>query len=139
MAPPRGFKQAIEKTASDVYGDYTIYVNRSCKTCSIQLTSRNRYGKFQNLCKTHGLEHDRARMAAKRGGSKPVDPRGNRPPDQRTGTTRVMETHHAANPERQKVHSLLTKFLINPKSKITKDELLSSLVDYELINRFRDL
>lgn len=137
MAHPRGSKQATEQTASDVYGDYIVYTNRHCKVCSTQLTSRNRHD-HQNFCKTHGLEHDRARMEAKRAG-KPVDPRGNRPPDQRTGTTRVMETHHAANPERQKVHSLLTKFLINPKSKITKDELLSSLVDYELINRFRDL
>ncbi len=139
MAPPIGFKQATEKTVTDAFGEYTIYVNRSCKVCSVQLNTRNRYGNFQNYCNTHGLERVRLRQSAKRRGDKPVDPRGNRPPDQRTGTTRVMETHHAASPDKQKVHSLLTKFLINPRSKITKDELLSSLVDYELINRFRDL
>jgi hypothetical protein len=130
--------RALTELSNDQFGQYTIFISRNCKVCTVQLTSRNRHD-HQNFCKTHGLEQDRARMEQNRRGNKPVDPRGNRPPDQRTGTTRVMETHHAASPDKQKVHSLLTKFLINPRSKISKDELLSSLVDYELINRFRDL
>ena len=121
MASPK----ATTETAIDTHGQYLVFTNRFCKVCSVQLNTRNRHD-HQNFCKTHGLEHDRARMADKRGTPK-------------TGATRVRETHHAANPEKQKAHSLLTKFLTDPRSKIAKDELLGCLVDYELINRFRDL
>ncbi len=35
--------------------------------------------------------------------------------------------------------SLLTEFLLFPKSKVTKDDLFEALVDYEIKDRFRYL
>ena len=124
MASPK----ATTEISADQYGQFVTFINRYCKVCSVQLTSRNRHD-HQNFCKTHGLEHDRARMETKRSSNSP---------DQRRAPMQVV-LQHTTNPDRQKVHSLLTKFLTNPRSKITKDDLLSGLVDYELIIRFRDL
>ena len=52
---------------------------------------------------------------------------------------RLAESHHTVSPERQAIHSLLTKFLLYPALKDAKDNLLASLVDYELKERFRFL
>jgi len=43
------------------------------------------------------------------------------------------------NPGRRKARALLQAFLRDPINPVIKTALLSSLVDYELIHRFRDL
>jgi hypothetical protein len=57
-------------------------------------------------------------------------------PGAKKGTS---EVHLAALENRKKVHALLAQFLDTPTNKATKDALISSLVDYELIVRFRHL
>jgi hypothetical protein len=63
-------------------------------------------------------------------------PRSPSEPGAKKGTS---EVHLAALENRKKVHALLAAFLDTPTNKATKDALLSSLVDYELIVRFRHL
>ena len=52
---------------------------------------------------------------------------------------RQAESHHTVSPERQRVHALLTKFLLYPTIKTAKDDLLAGLVDYEINERIRFL
>lgn len=114
MAPPRGFQMTPQIAASDEHGSYFIYEDRTCNICSVQLTTRNRYG-FQNLCERHGRERDRLRMAERRGLYQTEAP----PEKARPGTPQ------GESPDRLKVRSLLTDFLNFPTTQTAKDDLLS--------------
>ena len=124
MAPPLGKPKYPQEIANDAHGSYVVYIGKACKVCQVQLTSRNRYG-FQMFCNTHGLQHDRLRMAVKR--------------DSHAPSKKQPEAHHVPSPAKQRLHGLLTAFLDRPTVPITKADLLAGLVDYELVQRFRSL
>ncbi len=46
-----------------------------------------------------------------------------------------MKSHHTVSPERQRVHALLTRFLMHLTITGTKEALLDGLVGYELKER----
>lgn len=50
-----------------------------------------------------------------------------------------LEHCYPPNPGRRKARGLLQAFLRDPINPVIKQALLSSLIDYELIHRFRDL
>lgn len=127
MAPPKGFQKSIQIAASDELGSHFIYEDRVCKICSVQLTTRNRYG-FQNYCESHGRERDRLRMAERRGTWRPEALPEN-----------GSKAHHVESPDRQKVHNLLSTFLNHPTTQTAKDALLDGLVTYEIKARMRHL
>jgi hypothetical protein len=112
-------KQRLGSTErTDEQGTYTVY-HRQCNYngCGIDLTSRNRHGEYL-MCKPCYLISDRAKPRAK---------------------SRKLSGHHIPNPERQRVHNLLTAFLCHPTVKELKDSLLDALVTYEIKERMSRL
>jgi len=149
---PRG-----STTRTDKDGTYIAY-HRVCNNCQVELTSRNRAATGSLKCKVcQGSDAYEVRKAKSLVDANYV-PRPYQP-QQRTEQGNVMRaaavrtleqstdralmkqlgTHHKVNPERQLVHSLLTKFLMAPTIKSLKDDLLAGLVDYEIKERFRFL
>jgi hypothetical protein len=162
-ARPRG-----STVRTDEEGSYVAY-HRVCKNCNVELTSRNRPSDGSLKCKSCARANRQAiyaspdRLATE---ANPDRPRRNRT---RTGSVvavaeipasecqvvkrpattsrvdsvsaadRLAESHHTVSPERQRIHSLLTKFLLYPTIQTTKDDLLAGLVDYEIKERIRFL
>ena len=112
---------------SDSDGEY-VHFHKLCKHCSVDLTSRNRVQSGAIVCREcfNRVARERAAIARTDPNYKP------RRSDKSTGV-------HIENPDRQKVHQLLTRFLCNPTSKAYKDVLLSELVTYEIRERMRCL
>jgi hypothetical protein len=159
-ARPRG-----STVRTDEEGSYVAY-HRVCNNCNVELTSRNRPSDRSLKCKPCARANRQAIYASPGFLTAKADPdkkRRNRTrigsvvavaamPTQmvkRPATTsminsvsaadRLAESHHTVSPERQAIHSLLTKFLLYPTLKNAKDNLLAGLVDYEIKERFRFL
>jgi ribosomal protein L37AE/L43A len=135
---------------TDEQGSYVAY-HKICKNCQVELTSRNRVSGGALKCKTCQAsdakvawreaagwpnQMGRPRTVSGNPASEPVTKPASAPV---TKAERQSEAHHTVNPERQAVHSLLTKFLLYPTHKETKDNLLDALVTYEIKDRFRFL
>jgi len=142
-ANPRG-----TTTRTDDQGEYLAF-HKICNNCQVELTSRNRApcGSLRCMVCSATQSRERARDTY---GYQPRVPKADRPPvavssavpaiersRPITKLDRHSESHHTVSPERQKVHALLTKFLLYPMLKSMKDDLLAGLVDYEIKERFR--
>jgi hypothetical protein len=151
---------------TDEEGSYVAY-HRVCKNCNVELTSRNRPSDGSLKCKSCARANRQAIYASPDRLASEANP--DRPRRTRTGSVvavaampasecqvvkrpattskvdsvsaadRLAESHHTVSPERQRVHSLLTKFLLYPTIKAAKDDLLAGLVDYEIKERIRFL
>ena len=115
-------------TRTDELGTYTHY-HRLCNLCGVELTSRNRPADGSLRCKECMATKAREVWAA----------RGDVPQVPSKPRRRLAEGHHVSDPDKQKVHGLLTAFLCAPTIKAYKDALLDALVDHELKERFRTL
>jgi len=133
---------------TDEQGSYVAY-HRVCRNCTVELTSRNRGSGGALKCKTcqasdaKVIRREATGWPNQMGRPRTVNPttepasKPSSPPI--TKADRHSESHHTVSPERQKVHALLTKFLLYPTLKSMKDDLLAGLVDYEIKERFRFL
>jgi hypothetical protein len=151
---------------TDEEGSYVAY-HRVCKNCNVELTSRNRPSDGSLKCKPCARANRQAIYASPDRLASEANP--DRPRRTRTGSVvevaaksasecqavkrpatasrvdsvstaeRLAESHHTVSPERQRIHALLTKFLLYPTIKTAKDDLLAGLVDYEIkeLIRFR--
>lgn len=150
MAMPEHPKGSTVRTDDD--GSYVAY-HRICNNCQVELTSRNRSTCGSLKCKTCVATSAREKLRAATGWPNQMGrPRKPNPdgtiPDKPVSKPSVVsvtrferhaESHHTVSPERQAVHSLLTKFLLFPTLPSTKAALLAGLVDFELKERFRFL
>lgn len=137
---------------TDDDGSYVAY-HRVCRNCQIELTSRNRGSGGVLKCKTCQASDLKASRREATGWPNQMGrPRKPKPDgtiddkpvkrvsvDSVSKAEKLMESHHTVSPERQRIHALLTKFLLYPTLKSMKDDLLAGLVDYEIKERFRFL
>lgn len=138
---------------SDEQGSYIAY-HKVCHNCQVELTSRNRSPCGSLKCKTCMATTAREKLRAATGwpnqmgrprkstlevASLDKPPVTESPVVSVTRSERDVGLHHSVNPERQKMHSMLTKFLMHPTSRAAKEELLDGLVSFELKERFRFL
>ena len=139
---------------TDEQGSYVAY-HKVCHNCQVELTSRSRAGCGSLKCMAciATSARDRLRVATgwpnqKMGRPRkptlevaPIDkpPLAESPLVSVTRSERDVGLHHSVSPERQKMHSMLTKFLMHPTSRAAKEELLDGLVSFELKERFRSL
>jgi reverse gyrase len=136
---------------TDEQGSYVAY-HKICNNCQVELTSRNRALCGSLKCMTCLSVNSRDRWRETNGWPNQVgrlrklNPDGtalDRLPVKRpvvdsvSKTEKLMESHHTVSPESQRVHALLTRFLMHPTITGTKEALLGGLVDYELKERFR--
>ena len=136
-ANPRG-----STVRTDEQGSYIAF-HKVCGNCQVELTSRNRAPCGSLKCVTCLATNQRGRWAANHPASVPrgpAKPKGDLPSVvSAPRSERHSEAHHTVSPERQAIHSLLTKFLLYPTIAAAKENLLAGLVDYELKERFRFL
>jgi hypothetical protein len=142
-ANPRG-----TTTRTDDQGEYLAF-HKICNNCQVELTSRNRAQCGSLKCMTCAATSAREKLRAatgwpnQMGRPRTVNPatepasKPSSPPI--TKADRHSEAHHTVSPERQRIHALLTRFLLYPTLKSMKDDLLAGLVDYEIKERFRFL
>ena len=147
-ANPRG---STVRTDDD--GSYIAY-HKVCHNCQVELTSRNRSPCGSLKCKTCMATTAREKLRATTGWPNQMGRPRKLNPDGAISeilpvkqpsvvsaprSERHSEAHHTVSPERQAIHSLLTKFLLYPTIAAAKENLLAGLVDYELKERFRFL
>jgi hypothetical protein len=116
----------------DQQGSYVAF-HKLCNTCSIELTSRNRAPGGNLRCRGCTATRAKRGWTGTEGGGD-ASQRLDKPMP-----VKPVPPNHSGNPSWQKIRSLLTEFLLYPKAKGTKDELLAALVDYEIKDRFRFL
>lgn len=145
-ANPRG-----TTTRTDEEGEYLAF-HKICNNCQVELTSRNRAPCGSLKCMTCIGVNSRDRWRETNGWTeKPPKPPKPVPTSVDTSVPALerqaaihlpsegQSVHHAVSPERQAIHSLLTKFLMHSTHKEFKDNLLDALVTYEIKERFRFL
>ena len=135
---------------SDDEGSYIAF-HKVCRNCQIELTNRNRPPCGSLKCKTCMAcdalvkRREATGWPNQMGRPRKLNPDGtalDRLPVKRpvvdsvSKAEKLMESHHTVSPERQRVHALLTRFLLHPTITDTKEALLAGLVDYELKERF---
>ena len=143
MAMP---KNPIGSTViTDEQGTCTAF-HKACKSCQVELTSRNRPGDGRLQCKACAASKARDvwndAQVAKASAPPQPSPQSSIALEQPAAAPAIknrVEALHTMNPAHLKVHALLTKFLLNPTIKTAKDDLLAGLLDYEIkeLIRFR--
>ena len=116
------------KQVIDDDGAYLVF-DRTCKTCQVQLTSRNRK-QAALLCKACDAAAERARYLAK-----PT----RKPRKSRASWLTKQDQARRADPSRKKAHVLLDAFLTFPLDSAGKAQLTSYLTTLEIAAYMRDL
>lgn len=105
---------------SDEQGTYLLY-DRTCKLCSLTLTSRNRH-QLALLCKPCAASKERDKSK-----DRPTRHRQSRP-----AWMVKQEQDRRVDPDRKKAHALLDTVLSLPTDEGHKNELDSYLMTYQI-------